>query len=88
MPAMPMADSSAPMVVGIRQHEQGDQHDEVLLGPAVDGEGLQGDRGQQEDDREAGQQDVEGDLVRGLLPGRALHEGDHPVEERLARAWP
>ena len=32
-----------------------------------------------------GEQDREGDLVRRLLAVGALDEGDHPVEERLAR---
>ena len=68
---------------GDQAHEQGDQDDEVLLGAAVDGEGLQGDRGQQEDEREPGEQDVEGDLVRRLLARGAFDEGDHAVEERL-----
>ena len=66
-------------------HQQGDEHDDRLLGPRVDGEGLQRHHRQQEDDREPGQQDVEGDLVRRLLPVGPLDEGDHPVEERLAR---
>ena len=34
--------------------------------------------------RQAGQQDVERDLVRRLLPLGALDQRDHPVEERLA----
>ena len=33
-----------------------------------------------------GEQDVERDLVRRLLPARALDQRDHPVDERLARA--
>ena len=36
--------------------------------------------------REPGEQDVERDLVGRLLPRRALDQGDHPVDERLARA--
>jgi hypothetical protein len=56
-----------------------------LLGLRVDRERLQRHRGEQEDDREARQQDVQGDLVGRLLPLRALDEGDHPVDERLAR---
>ena len=66
--------------------QQRDQHGDALLGVGVDGERLQRHDGQQEDDRQAGQQDVEGDLVRGLLAAGALDERDHPVEERLARA--
>ena len=65
-------------------HEQGDEHDDRLLGAAVDGERLQRHDGQQEDDRQAGEQDRQGDLVRRLLPVGPLDEGDHAVEERLA----
>ena len=66
-------------------HEQGDEHDDRLLGVGVDGERLQRDDGEQEDDRQAGEEDRQGDLVRCLLAVGALDEGDHPVEERLAR---
>ncbi len=60
-------------------------HRGLLVGARVDGERLQGDHGQQEDDGEGRQKDVQGDLVGGLLPGRTLHQADHPVDERLAR---
>ena len=40
--------------------------------------------GRHERDREAGEQDVEGDLVRRLAPLGALDERDHAIEERLA----
>ena len=85
MPAMPIADSSAPIVVGIRHTSSATRTMTGLLGVGVDGERLQRDDREQEDDREPGEQDVERDLVRGLLPLGALDEGDHPVEERLAR---
>ena len=75
MPAMPMADSSAPMVVGIRHTSSATSTMIDCSALGVDGERLQRHDGQQEDDREAGQQDVEGDLVRGLLPVRALRPG-------------
>ena len=39
----------------------------------------------EEDQGEAGEQDAERDLVRGLAPRGALHERDHAVEEALAR---
>ena len=84
MPAMPIADSSAPIVVGIRQTSSATSTTIGLLGPGVDGERLQRRRGRQEDDGQAGQQDVERDLVGRLLPARALDEGDHPVDEALA----
>jgi hypothetical protein len=69
---------------GDQAHQQGDEDHDRLLAAGVDGEGLQGDRGQQEDDGETRQQDVEGDLVGGLLPLGPLDQGDHPVDERLA----
>ena len=65
--------------------QQGDEHDDRLLGAGVDRERLQGHHGEQEDDRQAGEQDVERDLVRRLLPRRALDQRDHPVDEGLAR---
>ena len=81
---MPIADSSAPIVVGIRQIEKRHQDDDRLLGVRVDRERLQGDDRQEQDDREAGEQDVERDLVRCLLAARTFDQRDHPVEEALA----
>ena len=43
------------------------------------------DRREHEDDGQAGQQDVERDLVRRLLPLGALDQPDHAVEEGRAR---
>ena len=42
------------------------------------------DRGdsKHEDDRQTRQQNVQRDLVRRLLPFRALHQRDHPIQER------
>ena len=57
MPAMPMADSSPPIVVGIRQTSRATSTMIDLLGAGVDGERLQRHDRQQEDDREAGEQD-------------------------------
>ena len=85
MPAMPMADSKPPIVVGIRQTSSDDQHEQRLWRPGIDRQRLQGDDGDEEDDRQPGQQNVERDLVRRLLPRGALDERNHPVEERLAR---
>ena len=65
--------------------QQGDQHDHGLLGARVDRERLQGDDREQEDDGERGEQDVQRDLVGRLLPGGALDQVDHPVDEGLAR---
>ena len=66
--------------------EQGDEHDHGLLGARVDGVGLQRHGGEEQDDREPGEEDVERDLVRGLLAARALDERDHAVEEALTGA--
>ncbi len=64
--------------------QQRGQHDHGLLAAGVDREGLEGDDGEQEDDGEGRQEDVQGDLVGRLLPGRALDQSDHPVDEGLA----
>ena len=85
---MPIADSSPPIVVGIRQTSSDDQHEQRLRRARVDRERLQRDHREQEDDRQSRQQDVERDLVRRLLPLGAFDERDHPVEERLARDRP
>ena len=68
-----------------QRDEQRDEDDHLLFRARVDGEGLQRDDGEQEDDRQSGEQDVERDLVRRLLPFGALDERDHAVEEALAR---
>ena len=77
---------------GRRQaHQQGDQrrdrHDLALPGLHHAVGGIRKQRGghHEEDDRQAGQQHVQGDLVRRLLPLGALDHGDHHVQERLAR---
>ena len=99
MPAMPIADSSAPIVVGIRQTSSDTSTMPVMpLPSSADVSGMPGwlalakiasgcrvDGGQQEDDRQRGEQDVQRDLVRRLLPAGALDQGDHPVDEALAR---
>ena len=84
MPAMPIAESSAPIVVGIsatssaisvvtemsvwRSRRTAQRHDD-----------------DQEDQRQAGEQDVQGDLVGRLAPLGALDQRDHAVQEGLAR---
>jgi len=77
-----MADSSPPMVWNQADQER-DQHKDGLRGVGVHGKGLQRNNGQQKDDGEAGEQDAERDLVRRLLPGRAVNERDHAIQERL-----
>ena len=85
MPAMPMADSSAPIVVGIRQTTSAMSTAIDCSAPRVDRQRLQRHHGEQEDDGERAEQDVQRDLVRRLLPGGALDQGDHPVDEGLPR---
>ena len=63
MPAIPIADSSAPMVVGIRHTSSATRHHLRLRGIRVDGERLQRDDREQEDQRQRRQQQVERDLV-------------------------
>jgi len=78
MPAIPIALSRAPIVVGR------DQDHERRRAAAVCGHRIERQHDHQEDDRQARQQDVQGDLVRCLLPGCALDQADHPVDEGLA----
>ena len=69
---------------GDQADEQGHEHNEAELRVGVEAEWPDRRRREQEDDRQAGQEDEQRDLVGRPLPFRALHEGDHPVEERLA----
>ena len=72
-------------------HEEGDEHRDGnrLSGPGgfhtEEREREERDRRQQEDDRQRREQDVERDLVGGLLSLGALDHGDHAVEEGLPR---
>ena len=90
MPAIPMADSSPPMVVGMRQTRRATSTVTVTGVPwparvhAVERVRQQGGGGEQEDDGEPRQQDVQRDLVRRLLALGALDHGDHAVEEGFA----
>ena len=84
MPAMPIADNSAPIVVGIRRNEQRDEDDDRHRAPCVRGKARDCDGGEDEDQRHAGEQDVERDLVRRLLPHRAFDERNHAVEKSRA----
>ena len=84
MPAMPIAESRPPIVVGISVTKQRGQHRHAERRAAVTGQPHQRDDRDQEDERQTREQDVERDLVRRLAPGRAFHEGDHAVEERAA----
>jgi hypothetical protein len=86
MPAMPMADSSAPMVVGISVTNSATS---IMTGTDCRRHRRKTrDRRcrEHEDQRQAGEEDVERDLVRRLLPLGALDQRDHAVEEGRARA--
>ena len=85
MPAMPIAESSAPIVVGMRHTSSAASTMHVLARLRVHGERLQRGHGDQEDDGEARQEDVERDLVGRLLARGPLDERDHAVEEARAR---
>ena len=71
-----------------RRDQRDQQRDQRRLGDR--GVGEQPERPQRRDDdhedqRQAGEQDVQRDLVRRLAPLGALDQRDHPVEERVAR---
>ncbi len=85
MPAMPIAESSAPIVVGMSATSSA-----ISTVCEVERAGIERVRPQRHDggeegDRQPGEEDVEGDLVRRLAALRALDERDHAIEERLAR---
>ena len=86
MPAMPIAESSAADggrdQADEQRHEHGDRS--TCSTPRVVRERQQR-TGEQEDDRQAGEQDLERDLVRRLLPRAPSTRRDHAVEEGLAR---
>ena len=93
MPAMPIAESRPPMVVGMRQTSSATSTVTVTGVPcpaavdAVDRERQQRHRGDQEDQRQAGEQDRQRDLVRASSgawrprPGRSCGRG------RSRRGW-
>ena len=85
MPAMPIADSRPPIVVGIRQTSSATITVADSADLAVERQRHQRHAGEQEDQRQADQQDVQRDLVRRLLARGALDQRDHAIEEGLAR---
>ena len=86
MPAMPIADNSAPIVVGIKADEERDQHDDRHRTAGIGRKARNADGGEDEDERHAGEQDIERDLVGCLLPHRAFDQRNHAVEEGSTRA--
>ncbi len=73
------------MVVGIRQTSSAMRATVSTVSPAYMAERSERDRRQQEDEGQSGEQDRQRDLVRRPLALGAFDEGDHPVEECLAR---
>ena len=67
-----------------QRHEQRDEHDDRDGAAGIGGEARDRRRRQHEDQRHAGEQDVERDLVRRLLALGALDQRDHAVEEGRA----
>ena len=66
---------------GDQRHEQGDEHDHRDRAAGIGGEARDGHHRQHEDDGEAGQQDVQRQLVGRLLARSTLDQGDHAIEE-------
>ena len=85
MPAMPMADSSAPMVVGISDTSSAISVAIETSVPANSANGRSVTVTTRKTMVKPGEQDAQRDLVRGLAPLGALHQGDHPVQEALPR---
>ena len=85
MPAMPMADSRPPIVVGIRQTSSAISTVTDRTVPGIGGDRPKRHADDQEDDRHAREQDRQSEFVRRLLALGAFDERDHPVEEGRAR---
>ena len=101
MPAMPMAASRAPIVVGIRQTKRATKRGhvgakadkpladpEIILHVQLDVVGHRPERGghDEEDQREHGQHDRQGDFIGRPLADGAFDQGDHAVQEGVAGA--
>ena len=84
MPAIPIADSSAPIVVGISATSSAINVVSEIAVCAKRPNGRSVATTIMKISVRPGQQDVQRDLVRRLAPLGALDERDHPVEERLA----
>ena len=79
---MPMAESRPPIVVGIRVTKQRGQHRSgASVDAGIGAKAQQRHHRDQEDQRQAGEQHRQRDLVGRLLPLGALDQRDHPVEE-------
>ena len=84
MPAMPMAESSAPMVVGMRVTNSATSTMTGDLAAGIRRKAWDARHREDEDDRHAGQEDVQRDFIRRFLPLGAFDKPDHAVEEGRA----
>ena len=84
MPAMPIALSSAPIVVGISATSSATSVVSETSVPAKSPNGRSVTTTARKTTVRPDEQDREGDLVRRLAPRRAFDERDHPLHERLA----
>ena len=85
MPAIPIAESRAPIVVGISATSSAIRVVSESSVPAKSANGRSETTTTTKIRVRAGEQDPEGDLVRRLAPLGPLDQGDHAVEEGLAR---
>ena len=85
MPAMPIAERSPPIVVGMRQTSSAIRTVADRSVPEYLAIGHKRDANDQEDDGQAGQQNRQRQFVRRLLPFGALDQRDHAVDEGRAR---
>ncbi len=72
------------MVVGMRQTSKRDQNEHGLRRSRINRKRLQRDHRQQKDDRQSGEQNVQRNFVRSLLPRCAFDQRDHAIEKRFA----
>ena len=87
MPAMPMAESKPPMVVGMRQTNRATiTVTDIVATPEYRAIGTKVTQAKRKTKREAGEQNVERDFVGSLLPLGSFHQGDHAIQERLSWA--
>ena len=84
MPAMPIADSRPPMVVGISVTSSATSTTTERDRAGIDREATQRDHRDQEDQGEARQQHGKRQFVGGFLALGALDQRDHAVDESRA----
>ena len=84
MPAMPIADSNAPMVVGISVTNKATSTIDRDRAAGISRIARDRHRREHEDDGQTREQDVERDLVRRLLTLGAFDQLDHAIDEGRA----